>query len=83
MLVAAAPPKRAELGEKLDGMWVRVRSEEEGKSLPSDLVVTARKTIKGDHYTVKAGDETIVGTITSNTQAQPAAIDSTLTEGPA
>jgi uncharacterized protein (TIGR03067 family) len=82
LLVAAAPPKQKESAEGLDGTWLMVGGEDGGKPLPPDLVKSTRLTIKGDHYTLRTGDDTGGGTLALNAQARPPAIDSTASDGP-
>jgi uncharacterized protein (TIGR03067 family) len=80
----AAPkddPAEKEL-KKLDGNWVLVSGEDDGKKVSEKAIQTARLTVKGDQHTVTVGDTTYKGTHKLNPTKRPKTIDITDTEGP-
>src|SRR5438105_10808191 len=89
-LVLAAYPtsadeKRADAErelKKLEGTWVMVSGERDGKVLAADVVKKARLVIQGNRHTVKVGEDTIVGTHKLDPSKTPKNIDATDTEGP-
>jgi len=84
LLVAADAPKddvKKEL-KKLEGTWVLVSGEQEGKEFSEDIIKSGKLTMTGDKHTVKVGKDTIVGTHTVDPSKKPKTIDATDTEGP-
>jgi len=79
LLVGADTPKDA--AKKLDGTWLMVSGEEEGKKLPEDRVKKARLVIKGNEHLVQVGSDTLKGTHKVDTASKPYTIDAMDTEG--
>jgi uncharacterized protein (TIGR03067 family) len=80
LLVAAEPQKGDD--QKIEGTWRMVRGEEDGKSLPAEVVHSARLKIEGDKHTVRVGDATLVGTHRLEPNEKPKIIETMDTEGP-
>jgi uncharacterized protein (TIGR03067 family) len=84
--VVTAEDNRGGLGEKmlkkLEGTWVLVSGEQDGKPLSQELVAKSRLIIKGNHHTVQLGGDTLMGTHTIDPVRRPRTIDSTDTAGP-
>ena len=71
--------------EQLQGEWVMVSSERDGKKLSEEEIATFRRTIKGNKYKVTFEAENAVhelhGTITLDPTKKPKAIDAIRSEG--
>lgn len=80
-LLASADAKKDEL-KKLEGKWVLVSGEKDGKELSAEEVKAARLSIKGNKHTVHVGGDVIKGTHKLDASTSPASIDATDTEGP-
>jgi uncharacterized protein (TIGR03067 family) len=82
-LTAAEPSDEARKDlEKLQGTWLRVSGETDGKAVPEATLKEQKLTIKGDKYTLVTGKETREGTIKLDPAKSPRAIDLMPTEGP-
>ncbi len=85
LLVAADAPKDDEANnelKKLEGTWLVISGEDNGKKLSDETLKNARLTFEGEKHTVKAGDTTYKGTHKLDPTKQPKAIDIMDTEGP-
>jgi uncharacterized protein (TIGR03067 family) len=82
VLLVVVPFAIADAADSFDGTWVPVEAEIGGKSLPDKVRETIKLEIKGDKYTVTAGDSVDKGTFKLNAKAKPATLDITSTEGP-
>jgi uncharacterized protein (TIGR03067 family) len=81
-LVGASPPGGAgDDLKKLEGTWALVSGEQEGRPLPPETLKTASLLIKGDHHTVKVGQDLFVGTHKLDPARMPKQIDAMDTEG--
>jgi uncharacterized protein (TIGR03067 family) len=68
--------------DKMQGDWVLVSSERDGKSLPDDQVKTMKRTVKDDTYNVSRDGQTLAkGTFKLDPSKKPAAIDALRSEG--
>jgi uncharacterized protein (TIGR03067 family) len=68
--------------QKLQGTWVPATLTEDGKERPKEQFRNLTLTIKGDKFTVKAGDQVYgQGTVTVNVTKEPKTIDTRWTEG--
>lgn len=72
---------KAEL-KKLEGTWVMVSGEQEGKPLSEEVVKNARLVIKGNEHDVKVGSDVFKGTHKVDPTKKPKEIDSSDVEGP-
>lgn len=79
LLVATDAPKDL---KKMDGTWVLVSGEDDGKKLSEEAVKNARLTFEGDKHTVKLGDTTYKGTHKLDPTKKPKTIDISDTDGP-
>src|SRR5262249_8071739 len=68
--------------KKLEGTWLMVSGEQDGKPVAADVVKAGRLIIQADRHTVKVGKDTFVGTHKLDPLKTPKTIDSTDTEGP-
>lgn len=67
---------------KIDGTWVMVSGEEDGKPIPEDAVKTAKLVIKGNEHDVTVGSATYKGTHKVDRSKTPHTIDATDEAGP-
>ena len=67
---------------KLNGTWMLVRGEEEGKPLPQDAIQGIKMIIDGDKYTVIVGSEKMASTLHFDATTTPKSIDAKATAGP-
>ncbi len=79
LLVFADAPKDL---KRLEGTWVLVSGENDGKKVSADALKKSRLTFEGDKHTVKEGDTIFKGTHKLEPTKTPKAIDITDTEGP-
>jgi len=79
LLVAADAPKDL---KKVEGTWVLVSGEDDGKKLSGESLKNARLTFEGDKHTVKVGDTTFTGTHKLDSTKKPKTIDISDTDGP-
>jgi len=79
LLVAADAPKDV---KTLDGTWVLVSGEDDGKKLSDEALKNARLTFEGDKHTVKIDDTTFTGTHKLDPTNKPRTIDISDTDGP-
>ena len=61
--------------KKLQGTWLLVSGEEDGKKLADDGVKTIKAVVKGDMLTIYFGDKALDATITVNPSKKPKEID--------
>src|SRR5947209_4994846 len=78
LLLGADPPDRGgAAGEvkKFTGTWQAVSIERDGRKAPAAEVEKVRLTVRGDHYTLTVGDQTIQGTHKLDPSTSPKHID--------
>jgi uncharacterized protein (TIGR03067 family) len=80
LLVGADTPK--DEASKLNGTWMMVSGEEQGKKLSEEALQKSRLVIKGDEQLVQVAGDTLKGTHKLNPAAKPRTIDVADTEGP-
>lgn len=68
--------------KKLEGKWILVKGEADGKPLSDGDIKDSLLVIVGNKHTVKVGDIRIVGTHRVDAAESPKTIDATDTEGP-
>ena len=68
--------------DKFNGTWQAVSITRDGKEMPKDEVAKITLTVKGDHYTLRHGDEEIEGTHKLDPSTTPKSIDAVRTKGP-
>jgi uncharacterized protein (TIGR03067 family) len=66
----------------LQGSWVRVSAEVDGKKVPDEELKKTRLVITSDRYTLKSPDQTRQGGIRLDPTKTPKTIDLMSTEGP-
>ncbi len=84
-LILGAPPKAEQEKkalQKLEGKWILLKGEHEGKKLSKETCKDSSLVIKGNKHFVLVGDEKILGTHTVDPTKNPKTMDSTYTEGP-
>jgi uncharacterized protein (TIGR03067 family) len=67
---------------QLNGTWVLVRGEQDGKPLPEDAIQGIKMVIDGDKYTLIVGGERMVSTLHLDPTKKPKSIDAKATGGP-
>jgi uncharacterized protein (TIGR03067 family) len=68
--------------DKMQGDWVLVSSERDGKPAPEDQVKAMKRTVKDDTYTVTLDGKPLVkGTFKVDPSKKPATIDALRSEG--
>ena len=67
---------------KLDGTWVLVGGEQDGKPLPEDVLQSAKLVIDGDKHTLIVGSDKMVSTHHLDPTKKPKSIDAKATGGP-
>jgi uncharacterized protein (TIGR03067 family) len=67
---------------KLNGMWVLVRGEQEGKSLPENTIQGIKLVMDSDKHTLIVGNDKMVSTHHLDPTTTPKSIDAKATEGP-
>jgi len=79
ILIAAdqAPDESA----KFNGTWLLVRAEQNGITMPKDVLGHSTLTINGNKHTVHLGEDTYEGTHRFNPTQEPKAYDTTITTG--
>ena len=80
-LVVAAGTQDAD-ATRLNGTWVLVRGEQEGKPLPEDATQGIKMVIDGDKHTLIVGSDKMVSTHLLDPTTTPKSIDAKATEGP-
>src|ERR1041385_2688810 len=73
LLLGADKPK--DETKDLDGTWVMVSGEEEGKKLSDETGKKARLVIKGNEHTVRVGSDILKGTHKVDPGKKPKTID--------
>jgi uncharacterized protein (TIGR03067 family) len=68
--------------KKLEGTWGMVSGEAKGEKLSESAIKIAKLTIVGDKYSVKLGEDTIIGIQKLDPTQKPKAIDAMDTDGP-
>src|SRR5262249_17008418 len=81
-LALAARSGDAKDGDTIQGTWLPSAAELGGKMFPDDVRKTIKLVIKGDKYTVTAGEKVDKGIVKLNPSVKPKALDITGTEGP-
>jgi uncharacterized protein (TIGR03067 family) len=79
-IVALAETPKSDL-KKLQGTWLMVSSESQGKKSSDERVKSTRLVIKGDKYTLHRGDDSLEGTLKLDPKQKPKTIDSTTSDG--
>jgi uncharacterized protein (TIGR03067 family) len=79
---APAPADDKEDLKMMEGEWAPTAGEFGGKTFPEDILKSIKLVLKGDTYTVGAGEQTDRGTIKLDASKTPKAMDITGTEGP-
>jgi uncharacterized protein (TIGR03067 family) len=79
-LVARADAPKSDL-QKLEGTWVMVSGESEGRKLSEEELKGSSLVIEGNKYTVKLGENPLKGTLKLNPTKTPKTIDSTSVDG--
>lgn len=78
---AADDVSRADL-EKLQGEWVMVSAQRDGKEMPAEEAAKMLRVVKGDGYVLTRDDKVVAkGTIKLDASKTPRAIDVTRSEG--
>jgi uncharacterized protein (TIGR03067 family) len=68
--------------DKMQGEWTMVSGERDGQAIPEEFAQALKRTIKGDHYSVKREDNPLIsGTYTIDASKNPKTIDLKVTEG--
>ncbi len=81
LLIAAPAPKEKSDSEKLQGVWVAVSFEEDGKSYTKEEGPRLVLTFDKDAFTVERSGRTLLeGTFTIDPSQKPRAIDFTMTD---
>ncbi len=80
-MLAAAPDDSATDLKNMEGTWVLVSGEEEGKSISEQTLKGSKLEIKGDKHNVKVGNDTFVGTHKIDASKKPKTINASDTEG--
>ena len=68
--------------KKLNGTWVLVRGEQDGKPLTQEVIQGPKLVIDGDRHTLTVGSDKMVSTHHLEPTTKPKSIDTTPTEGP-
>jgi uncharacterized protein (TIGR03067 family) len=68
--------------QKLQGSWVLVSAEDDGKPKPKKLVKTGSLVVRGDTFTLKMGQTTYTGVEKLDESKLPKEIDVTFNDGP-
>jgi uncharacterized protein (TIGR03067 family) len=68
--------------DKLQGTWVRVSVERNGKMVPAEELKNSKLTLKGDKYTLEEGKETRSGTFKLDSGKTPKTLDIISDAGP-
>jgi uncharacterized protein (TIGR03067 family) len=68
--------------DKLQGTWVRVSVERNGKPAPADELKNSKLTLKGDQYTLDDGKEKRTGTFKLDATKTPKTLDIISASGP-
>jgi uncharacterized protein (TIGR03067 family) len=66
----------------MEGEWTPTKGEFGGKPFPDEILKSIKLVLKGDTYTVGAGDQTDRGTVKLDASKTPKTMDITGTEGP-
>ena len=66
----------------MEGEWTPTAGEFGGKPFPDEILKSIKLVLKGDTYTVGAGDQTDRGTVKVDAAKTPKTMDVTGTEGP-
>jgi len=80
-LVVAAGTQDAD-ATRLNGTWVLVRGEQDGKPLPQDAIQGIKMVIDGDKHTLVVGGDKTVNTHHLDPTTKPKSIDAKPTAGP-
>jgi uncharacterized protein (TIGR03067 family) len=67
--------------KNMEGTWILVSGEENGKPISEQTMKASRLEIKGDKHNVKVGDDTFVGTHKIDPSKKPKTIDASDTDG--
>src|SRR5690242_684317 len=78
----AARSGEARQGETLEGTWLPAAAELAGQMLPDEVRKSIKLVVRGDRYTVTAGEQVDQGKLKLNAGAKPKEVDITGTEGP-
>jgi uncharacterized protein (TIGR03067 family) len=82
-IFASLPVRAADAkAENFDGTWSLVSAEMAGQKMPDEFLKSIKLVIKGDTYTVTAGEGVDKGTIKADASVKPKTLDITSTEGP-
>ena len=81
LAISASPEQTPDDAKKLEGAWVMVSGEHEGKALLMEYVKNARLVIKGNEHAVKVGGNVIKGTHKVNPTKKPKEINSAEIKG--
>ena len=66
----------------LNGTWVLVRGEQDGKPLPQDTIQGIKMVMDGDKHTLIVGNEKMVSTHHLDPTTKPKSIDAKASDGP-
>lgn len=80
-LISLAAATTADDAKKLQGTWILVSGEENGRKLDVDEVRNSKMVIKGDEHDVRVGVDTYVGTHKIDSSKTPKQIDNVDTDG--
>jgi uncharacterized protein (TIGR03067 family) len=67
---------------KLNGTWLLVQGEQDGKPLPEEAIRAVKIIIDGDKHTVMVGSDKMVSTHHLDPTTKPKSIDAKPTDGP-
>jgi uncharacterized protein (TIGR03067 family) len=68
--------------QQLEGTWVVVSEEMDGRKVPADTIKPSKLIVKGDTYTVQMGERVVEkGTIQIDPTKKPKTIDATPSDG--
>jgi uncharacterized protein (TIGR03067 family) len=84
-LLGADEPKQSESkkdAEALQGSWKLTSVERNGEEISADFLQSAKLVVKGERYSVTAGDQSAVATFKMDASRRPKQIDFTYIEGP-
>jgi uncharacterized protein (TIGR03067 family) len=84
-LLGADEPKQSESkkdAEALQGTWKLASVVRNGEEVPADFLQSAKLVVKGERYSVTAGDQSAVATFKMDASKKPRQIDFTYIEGP-
>jgi uncharacterized protein (TIGR03067 family) len=80
-LMASRESKADDAKNELEGTWVMVSVERDGREIRPQT--NLKMIYTGDKFVLKAGDDVVVaGTVKLDTTKKPKAVDTTYTEGP-